>query len=125
MNELQRHWRRHKSYILYLLAVYVLGWAFTPYKQAFSSLLLGTIISSYNSWTMVRKVERFGQAVASGQKARSLGMMSRMAAAAFAVFIAFRWPEQFSVGWIVVGLMTSYIVIIIDFFFQNTKGEER
>ncbi|KHF28270.1 hypothetical protein LR68_02957 [Anoxybacillus sp. BCO1] len=45
MNELQQHWRRHKSYILYLLSIYVLGWAFTPYQQAFSSLLLGTVIS--------------------------------------------------------------------------------
>ncbi len=32
MNELQQHWRRHKSYILYLLAVYVLGWGFVIRK---------------------------------------------------------------------------------------------
>jgi ATP synthase protein I len=126
MKELHAHFQRQKKYIFYLLALYALGWGFTPYPQAFLSLFLGTAISFYNLWMMVRKVERFGQAVVEGKKVRSLGMISRMAAAALAVFVAMEWPQHFSMGFVVLGLMTSYIVIIIDFLLQKMfQGEER
>lgn len=125
MNELQQHWRRHKSYILYLLAVYVLGWGFSSYEKIFLSLIIGTIVGLFNTWTLIRRVERLGRAVILGRRVVSLGMLSRMAAATLGAIFALRYPEHLSIVWIVVGLMTSYVVIMIDFFFQKNKEEER
>ncbi len=51
-------------------------------------------------------------------------MLSRMAAATLGAIFALRYPEHLSIVWIVVGLMTSYVVIMIDFFSKN-KEEER
>ncbi|OSX53901.1 ATP synthase subunit I [Anoxybacillus ayderensis] len=125
MNELQQHWRRHKSYILYLLAIYVFIWGAFPQKKVFLSLIIGTILGLFNTWTLVRRVERLGQAVVLGKRMASLGMLSRMSAAALGTMFALRYPEYLSIVWIVVGLMTSYVVIMIDFFFQKNKGKER
>jgi ATP synthase protein I len=39
-----------------------------------------------------------------------------MAVAGIAALIALRYPEQFDMISLVIGLMTSYIVIMIDYF---------
>lgn len=61
---------------------------------------------------------QFREAVEKEQKVRSLGTMSRMASAALAVIIALEYPEYFHLISVVLGLMTSYLVIMIDFFFN-------
>jgi ATP synthase protein I len=122
MEELQRMFTRQRKYIFYLLSVYTLGWGFTEYKTVFLSLILGTVISLYSLWTLVRKANMFGQAVVEGKKVRSLGTLSRMAAAGLAVLIVVRYPHQFSIVPVVLGLMTSYFVIIIDYLLQKIRN---
>ncbi|HZG59012.1 MAG TPA: ATP synthase subunit I [Anoxybacillus sp.] len=117
MEELQQMFQRQRKYIFYLLSVYTLGWGFTPYKTTFLSLILGTSISFYGLWILARKTNRFGQAVIKGKKVHSLGTFSRMAAAGLAVLIVMRYPHYFSMIPMVLGLMTSYFVIIIDYIF--------
>jgi ATP synthase protein I len=119
MQELQQMFQRQRKYIYYLLSVYTLGWGFTQYKTVFLSLIFGTVISFYCLWTLVRKTEHFGRAVIEGKKVRSLGTFSRMAAAGLAVLIVMRYPHDFSIIPVVLGLMTSYFVIIIDYFLQK------
>jgi ATP synthase protein I len=119
MQELQQMFQRQRKYIYYLLSVYTLGWGFTQYKTVFLSLILGTVISFYSLWTLVRKADRFGRAVIEGKKVRSLGTFSRMAAAGLAVLIVMRYPHYFSIIPVLLGLMTSYFVIIIDYFLQK------
>jgi ATP synthase protein I len=113
-----------------LLAVFVLGWGFTGYQSIFMGFILGTAASLFNLWTLARRTEKFGQAVAEGKKVRSLGTLSRMAAAVLAVFIAAKYPETFHLPSVVIGLMTSYIVIVIDalisiIFRKDKQQEER
>lgn len=114
MDDLQQLFNRLRKYILYLLAVFVLGWGFTGHQSIFMGLILGTVASLFNLWTMARRTEKLGQAVSEGKKVRSLGTLSRMAAAVLAVFIASKYPETFHLPSVVIGLMTSYIVIVID-----------
>lgn len=108
---------RQRRWMFSLLSIYVLGWGFTSYQSIFLGLVLGTSLSLFNLWLMVRKMDKFGDAVSQGKKVRSLGSFSRFATAALAVMIAMRYPEHFSLITMVIGLMTSYIVIIIDFFY--------
>lgn len=127
MPESKENLLRHIKYFLFLLALYVLGWGFTPYQDWFLGLILGTIVSFYNHWLLYQKVKKFTDAVASGAKAYTLGSFSRMAAAVLAVVIAVRFPEYLNLYGVIIGIMTSYIVIIIDSFVKlfTSSGEER
>lgn len=111
---------RQRKWMFYLLALFVLGWGFLPYREIFSGLILGTSISFFNLWLLQVKVDRVGQAAEQYQsqekkKKQTLGSVSRLAMAALAVLIALRYPQYFHLPFVVVGLMTSYIVMIIDF----------
>ncbi len=112
---------RQRKYIIYLLAIYVLGWGFTDHKSVFLGLTLGTALSLYMHWGMTKRVSKFGEAVVQGKKVRSLGTTSRMAAAALGVIIVTRYPEMFHLLSLIIGLMTAYIVIMIDYFFSSFK----
>jgi ATP synthase protein I len=122
MSELKGMYTRQQRYIIFLLAVYVLGWGFTDYQHIFLGLLLGTGLSLFNLWLLVKKTDQFGDSLLSGKKVRSLGMLSRMAAAVFAVIIAMEYPEQIHLVSVIIGLMTSYLVIMIDFFVQSFRS---
>ncbi|MFC0296477.1 ATP synthase subunit I [Geobacillus jurassicus] len=124
MEALQTMFWRQVRYILYLLAIYTLGFGFTPYKTVFLSLILGTSISLLMVWNLTRKIEKFGQAVAARKKVRTLGTLSRLALAALAAVIVLKYPQHFDIVPTVLGLMTSYIVIIIDFFFHKWKNDK-
>ncbi|CAM3838149.1 ATP synthase subunit I [Mesobacillus zeae] len=119
MPEIQTIYQRQRKYIFFLLSIYVLGWGFTEFKPVFAGLVLGTGISLFNLWLLVRRTRGFGDKVLRGEKIRSLGLMSRMASAILAVIIAMEYPEEVHLISVVVGLMTSYIVIMIDFLIQS------
>jgi ATP synthase protein I len=119
MPEIKAMYQRQRKYIFLLLSVYVLGWGFTDYKAVFLGLIFGTSLSLFNLWLMVRKAEKFENAVLQGKKVRSLGTFSRFATAAFAVIVVLEYPDDLHLISTVLGLMTSYIVIMIDFFKQS------
>ncbi|MGJ7920746.1 ATP synthase subunit I [Neobacillus sp. LXY-4] len=124
MSEIKVMYTRQRKYIFFLLSLYVLGWGFTPYQSVFLGLVLGTSLSLFNLWLMVRKTDKFGDAVLQGKKVRSLGSFSRMATAALAVMIALKYPDSLHLISVVLGLMTSYIVIMIDFFLQSLHSHK-
>lgn len=119
MPEFQEMYRRQQKWVLYLLSIYVLGWGFTPYQTIFLGLILGTCFSFLNLWLLVRRMKKFDQAITNGKKAGSLGSLSRMATAAIAVIITLKYPEYFYIISVVWGLMTSYIVIMIDYLYHS------
>jgi ATP synthase protein I len=119
MPEIKAMYQRQRKYIFLLLAVYVLGWGYTEYKAIFLGLIFGTSLSLFNLWLMVRKAEKFENAILQGKKVRSLGTFSRFATAAFAVIVVLEYPDNLHLISTVLGLMTSYIVIMIDFFKQS------
>ncbi|GIO26858.1 ATP synthase subunit I [Ornithinibacillus bavariensis] len=112
---------RQRKWMLYLLAIFVLGAGFTPYMRIFLGLLLGSTISFYNLYLLQKKTIEFTEAVAKKEKARGIGTISRLAAVALAVIIALRYEEYFQMIAVIIGLMTSYIVIMIDFILFKNK----
>ena len=89
--------------------------------QIFQGLILGTIFSLFIFWSMVQKNKKFSEAAAEGKKMRSLGSLTRMSAGALAAVIALRYPEEFQMVSVVLGLMTVYLVIMIDYFIQHLR----
>jgi ATP synthase protein I len=124
MLEFQTMFTRQRKWMFLLLSFYVLGWGFTSQQSVFLGLILGTSLSLFNLWLMARKIDKFGQAAAEGRTIRSLGSFSRMATGALAIVITMRYPEQFHLISVVIGLMTSYIVIMIDFFTHNSFSDK-
>ncbi|MDM5329702.1 ATP synthase subunit I [Neobacillus sp. CF12] len=124
MPEFQTMFARQRKWMFFLLSFYVLGWGFTSQQSIFLGLILGTSLSLFNLWLMARKIDKFGQAAAEGRQVRSLGSFSRMATGALAIVITMRYPEQFHLISVVIGLMTSYIVIMIDFFTHNFYSDK-
>ncbi|NUK29937.1 ATP synthase subunit I [Parageobacillus sp. VR-IP] len=122
MEKFQQMFLRQLKYILYLLSLYTLGWGFTAYKTFFLSLILGTVISIFMLWSLTRKIDKLGQAVLERKKVRTIGTLSRLALAALAAAVALEYPQYFAIVPVVLGLMTSYIVIIIDFLLQKLKN---
>lgn len=119
MLEILGMYQRQRKYLLFLLALFVLGWGFTPYKAVFLGLIFGICISFFNLFVFVKKMKQFDSAMKYGGKFRSFGMLSRMASAVFAVFMAVEFPEYLHLISVVIGLMTTYFVIMIDLFFQQ------
>ncbi|KKI89699.1 ATP synthase I [Bacillus sp. SA1-12] len=121
MNDVHLMYRRYRSYIFYLLSFYVLGWGLTDYQSVFLGLILGTSISLYHLWIMVRKNVQFGRALKENRRIRSLGTSSRFATAAIATLITLKFPEMFHLVSLIIGIMTIYIVIMIDYVIQQLR----
>jgi ATP synthase protein I len=121
MTNNENQYARQRKWMFYLLAILVLGAGFTPYLRVFLGLLLGSAISFYNLYLLQKKTTEFTEAVAKDEKPRGIGMISRFAAASLAVIIALRFEEHFNMIAVIIGLMTSYLVIMIDFFMNKNK----
>ncbi|NBJ68749.1 MULTISPECIES: ATP synthase subunit I [Clostridia] len=125
MSDYKKMVTRQRKWMFYLLAIFVIGAGFTPYVQIFLGLLLGSSISFYNLYLLQKKVALFGDAVTNNQKVRTLGTLSRMAAAILAILIAIRFDDYFQIIAVIIGLMTSYLVIMIDFALSNFKQSNK
>lgn len=123
MTEFESMAARQRKWMFYLLAVLVLGAGFTPYLQIFLGLLLGSAVSFYNLWLLQKKIDDFTGAVAKKQPVKGIGTVSRFAAAALVIIIALRFDEYFNVIAVLIGLMTSYLVIMLDFAVNHFKKE--
>ena len=67
-----------------------------------------------------------GEAILQGRGLKSIGTISRMAAAVLAVAIAMEIPELFNIYFVILGLMAGYLVVMIDLLIHNTwRGEKR
>jgi ATP synthase protein I len=115
MPEFVDMYNRARKWMFYLLAIYVLGWGFTSYKAIFMGLVLGTACSLINLLMLFRRMGKFDKSITNGKKVHSVGSMSRLAMASLAAVIALRWPQFFNIIFVIVGLMTNYIVIMIDY----------
>ena len=118
MPEYRSMFIRVRKYIFYLLAIFVLGWGFTSYQEVFLGLILGTSLSLINLWLLVKRMDRFGKQFDKGKVIKSLGFFSRVAVAILGVFIALEYPEYFHLISVIIGLMTTYVVIMIDYFIK-------
>lgn len=121
MSEYAPSMRRYAQYILYAIALFVLGYGFTPYEDIFLGTILGAIISFFILWSLHSKVKRLGQAVVEGRKTTSLGTLTRFALAALGVLATIWYPELFHPIGVVIGLSLAYLIIFLDFIIQKIR----
>ncbi|WP_040978259.1 ATP synthase subunit I [Oceanobacillus jeddahense] len=108
---------RQRKWMLYWLAILVLCAGFLPYTRIFLGLILGSSVSLYNLWLLQYKSNKLGETVAAGRKSRTgLGTFTRMAAAVLAVLIAMRFDEYFHLYAVIIGIVSSYVVMMLDYF---------
>ncbi|UZJ79183.1 ATP synthase subunit I [Fictibacillus sp. KU28468] len=114
MTEYTMTYRRYIKYTLFMLSFFVLGYGVTSCKSIFLGLSFGTLFSLFNLWSMYSSIERLGQAVINQQKVRTMGSLSRLLMGGLAALIAMRFPQFFNLLSVVIGLMTVYIIMLID-----------
>ncbi|MGC4377371.1 ATP synthase subunit I [Fictibacillus sp. Mic-4] len=122
MTEYNATFRKYIKYMFFLLSIFVLGYGFTPYHSIFLGLILGSLFSLFNLWSMYSKVERLGQAVIHKKKVKTLGSLSRLLMGGLAALIALRYPQYFHLLSVVVGLMAIYIIMLIDSLMQAIRS---
>jgi ATP synthase protein I len=120
---------RQKKYMYYLLALFVLGWGFTPHRAVFLGLILGTIVSFLGLRLVARRTDKLLDKVTEGKKvrarARAVSTYSRLAAIGLLIILAVKYEELIEVWALGFGLMTGYLVMIIDFLYlQYIRGRE-
>ena len=94
----------------------------------FLGLILGTSLSLINLWLLVKRMDRFSKQFDKGKVIKSLVFFSRVAISILGVFIALEYPEYFHLISVIIGLMATYVVIMIDYFIENRhlfSNEER
>ncbi|WJY26508.1 MULTISPECIES: ATP synthase subunit I [Sporosarcina] len=120
MQTMQEIFTRQKRALFFLLALLILGWAFTEAKTIFAGLLLGLVFGLYNFWILIRRMEQFDKKLDQGKKA-SLGTGLRFAAGIAAAAIAMSMPEYFNLISTVAGLMIPYALLLIDRIVYHVK----
>ncbi|MBD7909171.1 ATP synthase subunit I [Sporosarcina gallistercoris] len=120
MQTMQEIFTRQKRALFFLLALLILGWAFTGAKEIFAGLLLGLIFGLYNFWILIRRMEQFDKKLDQGKKV-SLGSGLRFASGVAAAAIAMSMPEYFNLISTVIGLMIPYALLLIDRIFYHVK----
>lgn len=124
MSDIKPIYQKQRRILFFLLSFYVLGWGFTTYETIFLGLIFGTSLGLFNMWLLARRVDKFGDKVLKGEKVRSLGMMTRMASGILAVMIALEYPDYLHLYSVILGLMTPYFVIMIEFFKQAVHSDK-
>ncbi|MGN7408175.1 ATP synthase subunit I [Sporosarcina sp. SAFN-010] len=122
MQTMQEIFARQKRALFFLLALLILGWAFTGAKEIFAGLLLGLIFGLYNFWILIRRMEQFDKKLDQGKKV-SLGSGLRFASGVAAAAIAMSMPENFNLISTVIGLMIPYALLLVDRIFYHVKHQ--
>ncbi|MCT8140100.1 ATP synthase subunit I [Anaerobacillus sp. CMMVII] len=110
--------KRFTLYTIILIGLFLVLAFATPYQPIFLGLLLGSIASLSNLWSTYFQVKRIGESMEIGRAKFSLGTLFRFGLTIGAVYIAYRYPDKFHFISVVIGLMLTYIIILINSIFQ-------
>jgi len=114
---------RQRKWMLILLVLSAILAGILPQKHFFLGLLLGIGISFYNLWLLQRKTNLLGESAERDGSRKGIGTISRLAAAALGVLIAIRY--DLSVVGFIIGLMTAYPIMVIDFIWFNRNDDSK
>lgn len=123
MQTLQEIHIRQRRALFFLLAIFVLGWAFTKWETVFAGLILGSLFGLYNFWILVRRFEAFERAITDGKKRISLGTAMRFASGIAVAAIATAMPEQFDLISAVIGFAIPYILLLGDRIIYHVRHQ--
>lgn len=108
--------RDQRIWMLCLLLITALAAIFTSYTHFFLGLLLGSAISLYNLWLLQRKTYAFGKAVVEAGTPLGIGTLTRIVTSILGVVIALRFEAFINPYAVIIGLASSYVVLLVDSF---------
>lgn len=114
MSEPEAMFRRYLAYMLILFAIFAIGRELSTDKTFFNGLFLGGIASLFNLWSLFRFSRKLPVAIKEGKGFFATGMVSRIFSVAITVLISLFNPEYFHLLATIIGLLTSYFVILLD-----------
>ncbi|MDG4658505.1 ATP synthase subunit I [Ectobacillus antri] len=122
--------RRQTKYTLYLIALFVLGWGFTPYQKVFLGMAFGTAAGLLGLRLVAWKTDKLLDRVERGDakvrfKANAVSTYPRLAAIGLGIIFAVRYQHMMEAWSFGLGLLTVYLVMIIDFIYLQYGREER
>lgn len=121
MVDYERMAKRQQKWMLYLLIIFLLGALLTPYEHIFLGLLLGHVVSYYGLRLLHNRGKAYGKAIVEDGRPPGLGTFLRLVGAAIAILIAIKFEHKVHLIAVVCGLMTSYVVMLVDLFINNEK----
>ncbi|HEX5563995.1 MAG TPA: ATP synthase subunit I [Sporosarcina sp.] len=122
MHTLRQIFNRQKKALFFLLALFVIGWAFSDFRPFFAGMILGSLFGLYNFFILVRRMDRFDQSVSKGKETKSIGGTAlRFGSGVAAAAIALSMPEKFDLIGTVVGLMIPYVLLLVDRIVVHVK----
>jgi ATP synthase protein I len=105
--------RRVIQWTVFVLAAIFLAWGYSPYPTWFAGMALGAFMALLSTVYTAWKVNRVGEMAirTNGDKRRaSLGTVTRFSMAVLATLIALRYPEQFHIVGMVIGLLIPSVI---------------
>lgn len=106
--------RRYVFYMLILFAIFAIGREMSTDKTIFNGLFLGGIASLFNLWSLFRFSRKLPEAIREGKGIFAGGMLIRLLSTSIVVLVSLFNPEYFHLLATIIGLISSYIVIMID-----------
>lgn len=119
MSDYKRMAIRQKIWMFGIIALVLIGAALSSNEYFFFGLLLGTGISYFNLWLLHRKISVLAESEQTVGLKSGFGTISRLAASVLGVVLAIRY--DLSIAGYLIGLMTAYPVMMLDFVIFNRK----
>ena len=119
MDEYDKMVKDQRKWMLIFLVILVIGLGVLPYKQFVLGLLLGGVVSAFNIWLLQRRVKKFGEAIEKGKSVLGLGTFTRMVTSISAIAVAVKFDQLFHVYATLIGLASSYIIMMIESFIRS------
>nr|WP_281419644.1 ATP synthase subunit I [Bacillus alkalicola] len=101
-------------YTVILIIIFMVIALFFTNTQFFLGLTLGAVFSLFNLLSMYKQVKAIGNILDGGTAKWSFGSLARVIYAVLAVIIAMRFPEYFDLMGVIIGLMVTYVLILIE-----------
>jgi len=115
MEEFDRLVTFQRTWMLYLLAIFIIGASVTSYERIFISLLFGYVVGYYSLRFLQSRIRAYGQTVIEKGSGANLGTFIRLGGVAVVVMISLRFPEKIHLISVVIGLALSYLILFINF----------
>ncbi|MDQ0257192.1 ATP synthase protein I [Evansella vedderi] len=125
MNDYKAVAKRYCMYTVILIIIFLIIALFFTSQRFFLGLALGTAFSLLNLLSTYHQVKSIGTILEGGTVRWTFGTATRIITAVLGVFIGMQFPQYFDLMGVIIGLMITYVLILIEpiFFFKQLNNQ--
>lgn len=135
MSDLLMRSKRINKMLFITIGVFLVGYIVTDFKTIFAGLVLGSLLSTFNVTSIARETYNLGNRAASlgedeEEEASSIlkklyvGPFLRFLLVGMGTWLAVNLDQYINVYAFLIGLLVSYVAMIIDYVFAVDKFAE-